>query len=433
MKRPPIQPHNQQPAPGSAMSDPRSQAPDQIQRQLGRLFGESLFGAWPDSQNIMAAGHRPRSGRTVRRLGLVLLLGLTAASGIWLHRRAGAPQAEQQRMHLAGEVAALLDEGDLDRLTGTLAQLLPPGQPLTVDDPHLDLIISAEAALYRYQDAAPERLARIERFLSCDSQQPARLLARLTVASRPERVGAYEAMVKLPATHALGSEYHALMAMIHEERGDANAARTSWRQSLSAGPRWLPHRYLQCAFEAHRRNPEAVARIIEHMVRVAPGSPWTLMAQQHFANRPATGAAPAGSPVARYFAEFVPICQSMVDLAAARLVLGRALDMVNDQAAFVLDAFKGLRDAKKDALAMELTSYEVWPRGNPWARGALADLQASLVDSNRAAPPASAQPGVAADSHVRQATWVARKKRPGKKTAGPDKKAGKAKPHRGRK
>lgn len=363
-------------------------------------------------------------------MGLLLLVGVLTASGLWLYRRTGTPRVDQGRANLAAEVSALLQEGSLDRLGEALQRLSPPDKPLTAEEPHLDVIVSAEAALYRYHDAPAERLARIERFLSNDSGQPTRLLARLTVASRPERATAHQAMVKLPAAHAQGSEYHALMATIHEERGDVPAARASWEQSQSAGPRWLPHRYLQCAFEARQRNPEAVARVAGHMAQVAPDSPWTRMARQHFATPPATGEAPTAPPVARHFAELFPVFQGLAakNLAAARHALGRALAAVNDQAAFVLDVFRGLRDAKADALAMELTSYEAWPRGNPWARSALIDLQTALAD-NRGAT--SAATGAQTDTQQRPSK--AGKKKSAKNAPGATKKIGKAKPRRGRK
>jgi hypothetical protein len=365
-------------------------------------------------------------------VALVLLVGALTASGFWLYRRTGTPQVDQGRNQLASEVAALLKEGSLDRLGEALQKLSPPDKPLSAGEPHLDVIVSAEAALYRYHDASAERLARIETLLSSDSAQPARLMARLTVASRPERATAHAAMVKLPAAHAQGSEYHALMATIHEERGDVPAARASWEQSQSAGPRWLPHRYLQCAFEARQRNREAVASVAGHMAQVAPNSPWTRMAQQHFANPPVTGEAPAAPPVARHFAELVPVFQGLAaqNLAAARQALGRALAAVNDQAAFVIDVFRGLRDAKADALAMELTSYEAWPRGNPWARSALVDLQTAPADNNRGATPAATS--AQTDPQARP-TKAGGKKKSAKNATGATKKAGKAKPRRGRK
>jgi tetratricopeptide (TPR) repeat protein len=325
-----------------------------------------------------------------RRIGVALVLAGLAAAGFAFYRRGGGEQAAQGKSQAAAEVTALLAAGDLDRLAPSLKTLAPADKPLQAEDPHLDLIVSAEAALYRYQDAAPERLARIEPFLARDSGKPARLLAWLTVASRPERMASYDSLIRL-APQAQGPEVHALLATMAEERGDAQAAHTHWEQAFKAGPQWLPHRYMQCAFEARARNTAAVQQLTEHMLRVAPSSAWTRLAQQHFGG--STTSAPATPiPVAQYFAELTPVLRGLAarDLTAARQALGRAFDAVNGQPAFVLDAFKALREAKADSLAMELTSYETWPRGNAWAKSAMADLQIALANPKQA--PTAAEP-----------------------------------------
>lgn len=399
-------------------------ADQQAQQQLDRLFGASLFGAWPESHAALATKHRRSSGRVRRRVGAVLLVAAVASAGFWLYRRGGAEQEIQQGSQMAGPVAALLSEGALDRLAQALKTLAPPDKPLAAEQPHLDLIVAAEAALYRYHDAAPERLARIEPFLSNDSGQPARLLARLTVISRPERVASLDTLVKLPPTHAQGSEYHALLATIHEGRGDAQAAHASWEQSLKAGPRWLPHRYLQCGFEARQRNSAAVAEIVGHMAQVAPDSPWTRLAQRHFGTPPTAGASAPMPPVAQFHADLEPLFQGSAaqNLNAARRALGQAFSTINGQSAFVLDVFKALRDAKADSLAMELTSYETWPRGNAWARNALTDLQIFLAGHK------AAQDGEPADARQeRTGEAGTAKKIKGKAGA---KKTGKGKPKR---
>lgn len=381
------------------------------QRQLDRLFGESLFGAWPESRGALSRAHGPGRKRGPRRLGVGLLVAALAVSGFWYFGRHKGQQVSPARDKEAAEVASLLAEGALERLAQGLGKLAPAGKPLLADDPHLDLIVAAEAALYRYQDAAPERLGRIEPFLSRDSGQPARLLAGMTVASRPERVAAYDSLNSLAPTHAQGSEYHALAATIHEERGDMQAARASWQRSFQAGPRWLPHRYLQCAFEARQGDSAAAARIAEHMGSVAPDSPWTRLARQQAGDTQPTAAAPI--PVALYFAELAPVLRGLGarDLSAARQAIGRAFDAVHGQAAFVLDAYRALRAAKADNLAMELTSYETWPRGNAWAKSALAELQMALAGREQA-PTAQATPKAAAEARPSKAVR--------KKTAGKD-------------
>jgi hypothetical protein len=387
-----------------------SQASDLVNRQLTRLFGESLFGGRLDPLESMAAtqGER-RHGHWGRRLGIVVLLAVVAATGTWLYRRSLARSAEHERAQAAKEVAAFLADGELDRLAQYLDIVLPPGQPLLASDPYLDLIVSAQAALYRYQDAAPARLARIAPYLTSNSGKPSRLLAQLTVASLPERAESYDALASLRPSFAKDPEYHTLMATMLEQRGDAKAARDSWERSYQAGPLWLPHRFQQCAFEARQRNAVAVARITRHMAEVAPESAWTRMAHQQFARMPS---APAGttepkppSPVAQHYDELAAVFSSLAthNLASARPALGRALAAVNNQAPFVLDAFVALLATQAQDLAVEMSSYEAWPRSDRWAQAKLAELQASVAARKTAPPPKAAEPATSPEPGNTQA------------------------------
>jgi hypothetical protein len=372
--------------------------PPPLERQLAKLYGESLFGPWADPLDAMAVGGGARKrGRWGKRLGILLLVALVLAGGGWLTRRGLTRSAAQERAQVAKDVATFLADGELDRLAQFLDILLPPGQPLAPTDPYLDLIVSAEAALYRYQDAAPARLARIERYLREEPSPPARLLASLTVASQPERAAAHATLDSLLPAFGMSPEYRTLTASAHEQRGDIKAARASWERSAQAGPLWLPHRYLQCAFEARQQNAPAVARAALHMATVAPDSPWTRLARAHFAPTTAvpSGASPPKppSPVAQYYAELAAAFASLAthELAAARQALGRALGAVHDQPAFVLDAYVALRAARSEALAAELTSLEAWPRGNAWAK---VELEARAQGVPAPAPEkAVAQPG----------------------------------------
>jgi hypothetical protein len=423
MKPPPMPP----PAPRPALPEKKpSQGSDRVAQQLARLYGESLFGAWLDPLDSAGAGQRERRrGHWRRRLGIVLLLALVAAGGTRLYQRGVAQQADRERARVAKDVATFLADGELDRLAQFLDILLPPGQPLQATDPNLDLIVSAEAVLYRYQDAAPARLARIEPYLSSDKNHPARLLARLTVASKPERAEAYDTLLAMVQPFAKDPEYHSLMATLQEQRGDAKAARASWERSAQAGPLWLPHRYQQCAFEARQHDAAAVARTTGHMARVAADSAWTRLAYQHFARTtpPPGGTSPAKppSPVAQYYAELALVLQNLAarDLSASRPALGRALAAVNAQSPFVLDAFAALLDAKAEDLAMELSSYEAWPRSNRWAQAKLAELQTSVA--------ARKHPDDATPASSKAATEPRKSK--AKKGGAAKKKGGKARKH----
>jgi len=414
------QPPGSSPPPACPPSEPKhaSTVDNELAPQLGRLYGESLFGAWQDPLDALEANRRGRRrGRWDKRLAVLLLVGAVVATGTWLYRRGLTRRAEQERAQVAKDVATFLADGELDRLAQYLGLLLPAAEPLQGGNPNLDLIVAAEAALYRYQDAAPERLARIEPYLSSDLPQPIRTLARLTVASRPERAEAFDTLVGLQPSLAKNPEYHTLMATVLDQRGDTKAARSAWGRSAQAGPLWLPHRYQQCAFEARQHNAGAIADILAHMAKVAPESAWTRMAYRHFARTmpatPASNSVPQQpSAVGQYYDEMVQVFLSLAahDLAAARPSLGRALAAIHGQTPFVLDAFTALVDAMEDGLAMEMTSYEEWPHSSRWARTKSTELQASITKRKLAAASAPGEPTTTSKPSVAMANTGAKTK-----------------------
>jgi hypothetical protein len=384
-RHPPQTPVESQEEQATAFSNSASDfAKSTVDKQLARLYGESVFGPWLDPTQTMAAGNQQRKrGSWGKRVAILLLAALVTVAGVWITRRGFSRQAEQDRAQVARDVAAFLAEGELERLSQFLSLLSPPVERLQATDPYLDLIVQAEAALYRYHDASPARLARIEPFLSDNGGAAKRVLARLTVASNAERLPAYETLKGLQSSLAKDPEFWTLIANMEEGRNIAGA-HTSWERSSEVGPLWLPHRYQQCEFEARRRNGEAVTRMASHMVKVAPDSPWTQLALRlrDGSQASAVTAVKPFPPVAQYYEQLASVFNTGASLAARRQALGRALTAVNDSAPFVLDAFDRLMDAKAKDLATELTSFEAWPRGNPVAQAKLARLQTPASDPN---------------------------------------------------
>lgn len=410
-----MQPPNSRPPRPSESRD--SGTKPTADRQLARLFGESLFGAWLDPVELLASGHRERKrGRWGKRLGILLLAVLLATAGVWVTRHGLGRRAEQERAQVAKDVAAFLAEGELDRLAQFLALLSPPGQPLSASDPYLDLIVSAEAALYRYRDAAPARLARILPFLAA----PGRLLPRLTVGARAERAAAYDQLTPLLGAHARDPEYRTLMATAEEQRRDIPSARQSWERSLEAGPLWLPHRYQQAAFEARHRHADHLGRITQHLVRVAPESPWTRLALKQFGGTPpplpATAAPRPPSAVAQHHEQLGLVFASLAagDPRSARQALERALAVVNNQPSFVLDAFDQLVEARARELALEMATFEAWPRGDRLAHAKIDELRRSALAPEPAAVPQVAPAAEAKPDDHRPS--AAKKAKPGRAT-----------------
>jgi hypothetical protein len=378
-------------APASkASSDASSPMLDQ---QLARLYGESLFGPWLDPAQYMAAGRRQRKpGAWGKRLAIVLLSALVLIGGVWVTRRGFSRQAAQDRAQVAKDVAAFLSEGELERLAQFLAILSPPGERLLPSDSYLDLIVQAEAVLYRYHDASRARLARIEPYLSVERSAPKRLLARLTVASNAERLASYETLKSLQSDFAKEPELWTLMASVEAGR-DVRAARASWERSADLGPLWLPHRYLQCAFEARHRNLEAVARLGRHMAKVAPDAAWTRLALELARGSGTDTPAPErqAPAVAQYYEQLALVLERLPtggSPGARRQALGRAMAAVDSGGPFILDAFDRLMDANAKELATELTAFEAWPRSNPVAQ---ADLRRLELPASPTAPRADAE------------------------------------------
>jgi hypothetical protein len=170
---------------------------------------------------------------------------------------------------------------------------------------------------------------------------------------------------------------------------------------------WLPHRYAQGAFEARQRNAEALGRLSTHLARVAPDSAWTRMAFKHFVSMAtppvASGPPKPASPVAEHHEQLAGVLANLAagDRRLARQELERALDLVHGQAPFVLDAFDLLVQAGARELAMDLASFESWPRANPAAQAKVEELRAKVVEPDIAPPVAPAAPEAQADASAK--------------------------------
>jgi len=349
-------------------------------RQLASLFGESLFGPWLDpGQYLGATRTTRRHGAPFRRLALLaLVLGVGAVAG-WIVRSGLAHRTIEERDRVARSLATFLKEGELDRAAQFLALLRGPKATLDGQDPHLDLMVRSEAALYRYQDADPARLGRIRPYLSSATTTPAsgqRILASLAVASRQERATRLTELESIRPTFDRDPEFHYLLATALEYKGEVKAARQAWDRAFELGPLWLAHRYEQAWFEARQGNQAAVRRQVDSLVRVAPDSTWTHLASERFAGAGAVSSARPAPAVALFHQNFaLSLAQARAnDPVAARRSLGQAIAAVNGQAAFVLDAFDWLIEAKADGLARDLTAFEDWPRHSELAAARLQQL-----------------------------------------------------------
>jgi tetratricopeptide (TPR) repeat protein len=375
------------PAPGDNQADHANEERNSgFDRQLARLFGESLFGPWLDpGQYLDATRTTRRHGTPFRRLALLFFILCVGTAAGWIVRAGLVRRTGEARAHVAHSLATFLREGELDRAAQFLALLRGPNATLDPHDPHLDLIVRGEAALYRYQDADPARLGRIRPYLApaaTGSASAQLILASLAVASRAERAARLAELEAIRASCDKDPEFHYLLATALEHLGDVKAAQQAWDRSSELGPLWLAHRYEQAWFEARQNRQEAVNKLVSGLVRVAPDSAWARLASERFGSAPGpdvAAAAPSAHPapaVALFHQNFASALARALsgDLVAARRSLGQAMTAINDQAPFVLDGFDWLIEFKATRLAHDLTAFEAWPRRSELAAARLRRL-----------------------------------------------------------
>jgi tetratricopeptide (TPR) repeat protein len=352
-----------------------------VERELATLFGESLFGPWPELGALPATAPPPRRRRrrTWLVVALVALLGIVL--GINAVIRPGlARRSSDERARYAGELGTFLRDGDLERVSHFI-DLVRGEQKERPRASELDLIVRAEAAAYRYLDADPARLYRILPELGSAFQPNAssdRVIAALTVLSREERAEHVTALEQLRGKLDKDSELFYLLATALEQRGDVPAARRAWEESARLGPAWLGHRFEQADFEWRQGGTEAAAKLARRMVQVDPQSAWSALAMATFGGKPgpevsgteAGRGAQSPAPVEVYYARLVDGADAAKkgELRRAQRCLKDAVEAIHGQEPFVLDAFDWLIAVRSEALARELTASTAWPVGSAVAR-----------------------------------------------------------------
>jgi tetratricopeptide (TPR) repeat protein len=384
---------------------PADDGKSSFDRQLSSLFGDSLFGPWLDSGQYQGAARTTRRHRSpLRRLSILILIISVGVGATWLVRAGLVRRKVEDRDHVAHSLETFLKEGELDRAAQFLALVHAPNLPIDARDPHLDLIVRGEAALYRYQDADPARLGRIKPYLAeaeKRSTPPQRVLASLAVASRQERADRLAEFEPLRQAFDKDPEFHYLLATALERQGDAKAARQAWDRSADLGPLWLGHRYEQAWFESRQKKPELVAKLVASLVHVAPESAWTRLtsecfgvAQPHAPTVPPASATAQPTPAVAVFHQHLATALAEAragDDFEARRSLSRAIEAINEQAPFIFDTFDWLMEAKASRLARELTGFESWPRHSQLAAARLARL-ADPVESPSSATESETNP-----------------------------------------
>lgn len=426
-------------------SNPSHRSPLQdpgVKAQLEHLFGGSLFGPWPElgTSGATSFAPEPRRSRSKQwwlRLALLLSSALVVWAGYALFRPGLQRTADVQRANLAEELRVFVNDGNLERASEFLdlvrgypnpqRRVSEPkavkdthsGQPLTADDSHLELIVVAEATLYRYFDADPARLQLIRPFLeTAASPTPLRQLASLTILSREERSTRIPELERLREQLPNRTEPAYLLATAFEARDDSVRARTAWARSEELGPAWLGHRFEQAWFEWRHTERAAAQKLATQIVRSEPESIWARLAISTFqlekssiaaseAGTLSDAAAPRLTPVQIHFRALVEAMDAAKrdEQHRAKEQLSVAMASVHNELPFLLDAFDWLLTQRLSSLALAVTELGGWPSDSPVAAGKLRRLS-ELVDkaaqAESSTPPHPTIPKPSTPKHKRR-------------------------------
>lgn len=377
-----------------------------VQRKLTQLFGESLLGPWPELHTHTSKLPPRRRGK--RRIASLLAVLAVTALIVGVHSVV-KPKLERQddprREQYVQDLTSFFNDGNLEQASQfvkLVRQQANPKEPnLGLKSAELNLVITVQAALYRYFDASPARLQQIQPYLDdARNSSPLREIARMTLLSREERASKLGQLQELYDNRPDRNELNYLVATALESRREVPQSRETWERDAKLQPAWLGHRFEQAWFEARQNRMPAALEIAVEMLHIDPNSHWSLMAAKFFgvprdviAATRSDATAPSDCPVARHFDSLVLAIEAARSnqWAAAGELLKNAAAAVQFAAPFLLDAFDWCDEAGVPDLARELTKAPGWPRDSAVARAKLARLS-SKTPSKEGSPARTQKP-----------------------------------------
>ena len=357
-----------------------------VRRQLAQLFGESLFGRWPElEQNVIVPKRRRWVKTLLWQLTIVGSIGLVLWGGHALFKPGLSRQDAAERAHYAVELQTFLNDGALVQAAQYLPLVYDEAAGGESRNTYLDLTVYAEAVLYRYFDADPARLLRISPHLEGGaSLSPLRQVARLTLVSREERATQLSVIEQLGSELPNNNQVEYLRATALEFRGNTEGAIAAWSRSAKSGPAWSLQRFEQASFEAARGDDTTAKKVASQIVRTDPDSDWSKLAIFTFGvSKPSDtvsertdASAPITVPVEVFYEKRQRSIEAhrLGDITKAKELLLEAASVVNEESPFLLDAFDWLLMQKAPVLAQELTKLPKWPGNSPVAKAKLERL-----------------------------------------------------------
>jgi hypothetical protein len=383
---------------------------ERVQQQLAQLFGASLFGPWPElAQNQGKPPRRRRSSVWIYRL----LVTVALIAAVWGGRRIFAPglqrQTDERRANYAEELQSFINNGEFERAAQFVYLVrgspeVPAertaASPVDAKDPYLELVVRAEAVLYRYFDAEPERLTRLRSLLGVIGQNSRpRQIAGYTIQSRAERAGSLPELQRLHDDLPNSYEVEYLLATALDAHNDVDGAQAAFVRSARLAPAWLGHRFEQAWFDLRHEHRSEAQKIAREMERIDPDSPWSHLAlatceipkSSDVPSVRGDAAVPVATPVQAYF-EALQQCIAAGrrgDEAEGKARLFAALGAIHHQRPFLFDTFDWLVEQKQFGLARALAESPEWPRDDKLAQARierLAGATSALPKADASAP-----------------------------------------------
>lgn len=349
-----------------------------LEAQLAALYGESLWGEWSDPgalfehedvQNLRSSG-----SFWLRLMGIGIVVGLGA--GLWWVVSVGMARSHgEERARVADEISEFLKVGDFDHIQQFLPRLQLDDKEWDPADPHLDLIIRAEATLYRYFDADPRRFDKIVPYLGGGDKNNSyhRVVSRALIASLAERNSHLESLLRVNQPGIRDPEASFLIATVFDRAGDIKKATKAFNHAEDLGPDHLFHLAVAAAFHIRHKKKQPSLRLMGQMIDKNPRSPWTRLTEIRCGlatGKPTQSLKKADVSFSPVLAGEWYLTRAISELnsknnKAARQSLQHALNAVHHQAPFLLDYYERLMDESFPLAArfiMSIMEDEGWPK-----------------------------------------------------------------------
>jgi tetratricopeptide (TPR) repeat protein len=369
-----------------------AQLTSQPDAQLEALYGMSLFGRWGA---LVAAAPVPgwtrymRPDGTWRRAAVLATLGMLLLLGGGLVREALYRRHERLREHTLDHLRQILHSGAVDQLPEHLvadSDLIDVTVP--DDSPLAHLAARAQATVYRFHDALPERLRSV-RTAQAGAAWPGTydaVVTRALLAPTAERLAMLPALTAAQRDNPKDGQAAFLAATAALRADDLTTASEAIAQALAIEPANLMILELAAVLDARRQRFDQTTNRVAEMRDTNPWSMWPALTEERLVLLYGAPARPAQPVDRRRRATVGPVlagtgalfdairAERQADSAQATVAFRIAFEAVHGEPAFVIDYADTLLEARVPRLAALLVESPAWPAGSLAARAVVARL-----------------------------------------------------------